>query len=333
MYGVSSVRKSNKVPHGKDILNPDWPEAKWDLGALFVHDNNVFNILDEVKRKYDCILPIKSVFGCYNVMWSGGRNDCKAYAWDYTGWTPETLIKAYNKRGIGVTYTFSNSLLTKKHLSDPSSNYLLDLLAKQKYEGNAVAIACDVLSDYIRKKYPDLQQKASIVKLTIEKPKKRTFEYYDSLFEKYDSVYIHPDDNFNLKLLRKIAESGKVDRYILLINEHCARNCTIRNSHYEESSKLRIDGWHGMFCFTDVDPIHSPGHPNSICERHTKPKMKSCTLSKAEFKEIYDLGFRSFKLQGRDAPWTNMLFDLTFWSVEQDAMAHIYLNKSGILRE
>ena len=315
------AKKSNKVPRGKDILNPNWPDATWDIGVLFVHDVDLLKLLDKIQRHYSYVLPIKSVFGCYNVMWSGGRNDCKAYAWDYTGWTPETLIKAYNKRGIGVTYTFSNSLLTKKHLSDPSSNYLLDLLAKQKYEGNAVAIACDVLSDYIRKKYPDLKQKASIVKLTIEKPRKRTFEYYDSLFDKYDTVYLHPDDNLNLKLLKKIADSGKIDRYEPLINERCTMNCSIRNDHYNNISKTVTEGWHGMFNFSNVDHIHNPSHPKSICERVTRPELRTCTLSKSEFQQMYDLGFRTFKLQGRDTAWSGMLYNFSSWVLEPESIA------------
>ena len=321
MCGVSSVRKSNKIPHGKDILNPDWPEAKWDLGALFVHDNNVFKILDGVKRKYDCILPIESVFGCYGVMWSGGRIACNAHSWNCHGWTPEFTIKEYNRRGIGVTFTFSNTLLKEKHLTDPSSNYLLDLLAKQKYDGNAVAIVSDVLSDYIRKKYPDLKQKASICKSTIEMPKRRTLEYYDSLFEKYEEVYLHPDDNLNIKLLEKIAKSGKVDKYTLLINERCTINCSIRNDHYDEMSRVVIDGWHGMFNFTSGGSKISPLHPQSICERLSRKELRSCTLSKSELKNIYDLGFRNFKLQGRDTVWSAMLYNFTAWVFEQDCIA------------
>jgi hypothetical protein len=321
MCGVSSVRKSNKVPHGKDILNPNWPEAKWDLGGLFVHDNDIFKILDGVKRKYDCILPIESVFGCYGVVWSGGRIACNAHSWNRNGWTPEITIKEYNRRGIGVTFTFSNTLVKEKHLTDPSSNYLLDLLAKQKYDGNAVAIVSDVLSDYIRKKYPDLKQKASICKSTIEMPKRRTLEYYDSLFEKYEEVYLHPDDNLNIKLLEKIAKSGKVDKYTLLINERCTINCTIRKNHYDEISKPVIDGWHGMFNFSNVNFIHDPSHPQSICERWSRKELRSCTLSKSELKNIYDLGFRNFKLQGRDAVWSAMLYNFTVWVFEQDCIA------------
>ena len=313
--------KSNKVPHGQDILNPDWPDAKWDIGGLFVHDDNIFQLLDQIQNRYDCILPITSVFGCYNVMWQGGRTSCTSPVHNYGGWTPEVLIKDYNNRGIGCTFTFSNTLLKEEHLSDPSCNYLLDLLARQNFDSNAVAITCDILSDYIRDKYPNLRQKASIVKLTSEMPKKRTFEYYESLFEKYDRIYLHPDDNLNLRLCEKIAESGKVDKYELLVNEKCTINCSIRKEHYDETSSAVIDGWHGMFNFTNVDFIHNPGHPNSICERWTKSELRSCVLSKAEFKQIYDLGFRNFKLQGRDAPWGFVNYNISDWMVEQDTIA------------
>jgi|TARA_Y100000031_G_scaffold156291_1_gene210277 hypothetical protein len=313
--------KPNKVPTGKDILNPDWPDATWDIGVLFVHDNDVFNVLESTWRQYKCMLPIRSVFGCYNVQWSGGRNSCNSLPWNYTGWTPERLIKGYNDRGIGCTFTFANTLLEKEHLTDPSSNYLLDLLAKQEYEGNAVTVACDILSDYIRGKYPNLKQKASIVKITTEMPQRRTFEYYESLLGKYDATYLHPDDNLNLGLLEKIAQSGKIDRYEPLMNERCTINCSIRKDHYDEISRCVIDGWHGMFNFTNVDLIHNPDHPNSICERRTRPETRSCTLSKAEFKEIYDLGFRTFKLQGRDTNWEAMLYNFSVWVLEPDFIA------------
>jgi len=198
---------------------------------------------------------------------------------------------------------------------------LLDLLARQNFDSNAVAITCDILSDYIRDKYPNLRQKASIVKLASEMPKRRTFEYYESLFEKYDRIYLHPDDNLNLRLCEKIAESGKADKYELLVNEKCTINCSIRKEHYDETSSAVIDGWHGMFNFTNVDFIHNPGHPNSICERWTKSELRSCVLSKAEFKQIYDLGFRNFKLQGRDAPWGFVNYNISDWMVEQDTIA------------
>ena len=322
--------KSNKMPHGKAILNPNWPDAKWDLGGLFVHDDNIINIIDVIQKKYDCILPIKSVFGCYSVVWSGGRSTYGKPPYDHSGWTPEVVFKKYNRKGIDVTYTFSNTLLKEEHLSDPSSNYLLDQLGKQEYEGNAVTIACDILSDYIREKYPNLKQKASIVKITKEMPKRRTFEYYDNLFEKYDLVYLHPDDNLNFSLLKKIVASGKAGKYILLINEPCAINCSIRDSHYDEYSRAVIDGWHGMFNFNEVDDIHSPSHPNSICERWTKSEMRTCALSKGELKEVYDLGFRNFKLQGRDYLWVAVLKILADWMVEQDDMAAQLFSGEGI---
>ena len=198
---------------------------------------------------------------------------------------------------------------------------MLDILAKQGYNNNAVAITCDVLSDYIRDKYPTLKQKASVVKLTTEMPKKRTFEYYEGLLEKYDMIYLHPDDNLNLGLLKKISESGNIDKYEPLINERCTINCNIRKDHYAEISRAVIDGWHGMFNFTNVDFIHNPSHPRSICPRITTPELRSCTLSKPEFKRIYDIGFRNFKLQGRDAGWQAMLYNFSNWILEPDFIA------------
>jgi len=314
--------KANKVPHGKEILNPDWPNTIWDIGVLFKHDIEVFDLLKRFQEIYDCNFPIKSVFGGYSVMWSGGRGFHNVHpTHHYGGWTPEMLIKEYNYNGIGCTFTFSNPLLKEKHLSDPSSNYLLDILAKQGYNNNAVAITCDILSDYIRDKYPTLKQKASVVKLTTEMPKKRTFEYYEGLLEKYDMIYLHPDDNLNLGLLKKISESGNIDKYEPLINERCTINCNIRKDHYAETSSAVIDGWHGMFNFTDVDFIHNPKHPRSICPRITIPELRSCTLSKSEFKRIYDMGFRNFKLQGRDADWKAMLYNFSNWILEPDFIA------------
>ena len=98
----------------------------------------------------------------------------------------------------------------------------------------------------------------------------------------YDIVYLHPDDNLNLRLIKKIAQSGKVDRYEPLINETCTINCTIRDNHYKETSTVVIDGWHGMFNFTNVDTIHDPNHPNTICEKITRPELRTCILSKTE---------------------------------------------------
>ena len=315
--------KANRIPHGKDILNKDTPEAVFDVGALFIHDQHIFKIMDTFKKKHDCQLPIKSVFGCYGVRWTGGRTTMTqlAQTWAHNGWTPENIIWEYNRRGVGCTFTFSNHLLKEEHLDDPSSNYLLDLLGRQIYKDNAVTVASDMLSDYIRKKYPNLKQKASIVKHTTEMPKRRTFEYYDSLFDKYDLIYLHPDDNLNLNLLKKIADSGKVDKYINLINERCTWNCQIRNTHYDEIAQAQLDGWHGMFNFSNVDLVHHPDHPKTVCPRVLKPELRNTVLSRGEFKRVYNYGFRNFKLQGRDTPVAALMYNFSTYMLEQDFIA------------
>ncbi len=95
---TSDYVTSNKLPHGKSILHPDWPDAIWDLGGLFIHDSKIFELLDDVEDEFGCRLPLTSVFGCYSVMWSGGRGIevCDAPKAHHQGWTPRNLFQDYN---------------------------------------------------------------------------------------------------------------------------------------------------------------------------------------------------------------------------------------------
>lgn len=60
------------------------------------------------------------------------------------------------KYGISARLTFSNSLLTKKHLSDKKCNDLCRLFDAGSKIRNGVIIYSDLLLDYIKEKYPNL---------------------------------------------------------------------------------------------------------------------------------------------------------------------------------
>jgi hypothetical protein len=85
---------------------------------------------------------ISSVFGTFpNVIWNGGRtllHYCSNFTTErewyekvnhlwYDPQGMESLIRFYNEKGIGARYTYSNSLLTKRHLSDKRANLTLEL--------------------------------------------------------------------------------------------------------------------------------------------------------------------------------------------------------------
>jgi hypothetical protein len=333
------------VPYGKDMLNPVCPDAKFDCSGLFEFDGKYFTLLDKARGLFDCVLPIASVHGCFPVMWNGGRvvrpfhSPGGAPLFTYDGWTPEILIQQYNSRGINVTYTFSNHLITEEHLDDPSSNYLLDLLGRQQYDGNGVIISSDVLSDYIRSKYPHLKQTASVAKADTEMPNQkggRSFDYYDKLADRFDKVNLQPDDNFDKPLLEQIVESGEVNQYVILLNERCVRGCQTRNLHYDAIARTNMSGYHGIFKY-DTMHFSNPYAPTRGSGCHATSKMIfvdgnpnrdhqviGCSLKRDELREIYDMGFRNFKIQGRGNDWMVVCFDLLNYMLEPEVVFPLF---------
>lgn len=308
---------------GKDILHPNYPDAIWSLAGLFKMDDSILGNIDFIENKYNFKVPIKSVFGSYGVRWSNGRGPGPGddMSTNRMRITNDELIKEYNKKDIGCIYTFSNTVLNQSHLTDRDSNELLDILGSQNYAGNGIAISSDILSDYIRNKYPNLLQKASVLKIEWEKPFERTFEYYDSLADRFDVVYLHPDDNFQKDLLEKIAASGKVDKYEILVNECCTRGCPVRHLHHAESCGWIADDPMKPHDGESKFHSHAQDGTKSLCPIHYKPNEKNCMLTHTELKEIYDMGFRRLKLAGREMSWTTMAYYWAHYMLEPDFIA------------
>jgi len=310
------------------LVYTELPEAKWDLSGLFCFDDQFFSLFDRFRNfhKDNEVLGIvdrpinsviESVHGLFPVIWNGGRNSgAVALSGGLKSlYSPSKLIEKYNSYGINVYYTASNPLIKKEHLDDESCNYLLDSLGSLNHEDNGVIVSSDVLSDYIREKYPKLKQKASIVKVSVEKPHRydRDFDYYNELADRFDRVMVNPDDNLNYTLLEKMAKSGKTEKYEFLVNENCSLYCPVRDRHYLSYGNIALSGWRGMFHFydKDEDEFYGLGHSGSgasaICGRvnYNNPdpikrtNIRSCLLTNKEVKRIYDMGFRHFKLQGR----------------------------------
>jgi len=326
---------TEKIPHGKEILNPLIPDATWDVSGLFTFDDQFTEILNAGRDLHDCEIPIRSIHGCFPVMWNGGRvvDVNTPVLGDKNTSGPELVLKHWSECPVpvGCFYTFSNHLLKEEHLDDPSSNWLLDILVKYNQQKvNGVIIATDILSDYIRKKYPELKQKASIVKSSVERPKVfgRDFKYYDELTKRFDIIMLHPDDGHDKELLKQIADSGKQDSYEIILNENCPIGCNVRKPCYATTARDGIEGWHGMFHFFSPQQEYgaSATGQDLRCGRnnytHPDPKLRttkrSCNLTQDELAEVYNMGFRHFKLQGRDRSWNAMYNDFVRYALDPD---------------
>ena len=57
----------------EEYLNPYYPEAVWNVSALFQHDDVIFNLINLMNDFLGCPNPIGSVHGCFPIKWNSGR--------------------------------------------------------------------------------------------------------------------------------------------------------------------------------------------------------------------------------------------------------------------
>jgi hypothetical protein len=97
-------------------------DIKWTISGGLIFFQEISSYLDGIQRLVKSKNPIvNSVHDCPpGLIWQGGR---------YIPWGRYCLdeyidfVKVYNKRGIGVNYTFSNILLKDEHLPNQTSNH------------------------------------------------------------------------------------------------------------------------------------------------------------------------------------------------------------------
>ncbi len=209
-----------------------------------------------------------------------------------------SIIEEYNSRNISCFFTFSNYRIEKEHLTDYIGNLVCKVLDSiqsnsQKQVNNGLIISSDMLSEYVKNKYPDIKQAASVIKPTYEIPQyNETPDYYNKLCEKFDSVCIQPEFNTNKKFLKELKYKNKIE---LMVNQTCLQKCPLAQLHYDRSVKYTIDDNEATkrnhFCNKKVRNIYS------IYERVNN--------SSEQIDEMIKLGFYNLKLKGRGvSPYT-----------------------------
>mgnify|MGYP000644700216 CR=1 FL=1 len=91
-------------------------------------------------------------------LWGGGRagfGECGAR---------EALALA-QEYGVSARLTFSNSLLREEHLSDRKCNALCELFSQANGVQNGVIVHSELLTDYLRTRYPALYLVSSTTKV------------------------------------------------------------------------------------------------------------------------------------------------------------------------
>jgi collagenase-like PrtC family protease len=239
---------------------------------------------------------LTSVFGTFpNVIFNGGRtlihycSVCgnerewymkKNHLW-YDPQGMESLVRSYNDRGIGVRYTYSNSMITKRHLADERANLTLEIAHNPL---NAVITGNPVIEQYVRKQYPRfriISSATSEKNLSVAFLKKRIREV--------DLLVMPPEFNRRYGLIEKLG----ADKIEILINERCAPHCANRQAHYRSISRsqLELDGSFERKNYYSRCPVYRAAEK--------EVPLKTMELTDEDIAALQKLGVRNFKFAGR----------------------------------
>ena len=224
---------------------------------------------------------IGSVYGApENCIWGGGRIEEGTQ-------NPKDVLALLKEYGISGRLTFSNSLLSGKHLSDSRCNAICRMFEESDGPEKGVIVHSELLLDYLRRTYPGLYFVSSTTKVLTEFP-----ELLKEL-NREEFRYVVPDFRLNKKFKEwNTLSSAEKDKVEFLCNECCSFGCKDRKACYESVSRLNLgEGGEEHRCSA---PDAEEGYVFS------KAMKNPGFLSKEEIREEYlPMGFSNFKIEGR----------------------------------
>lgn len=224
---------------------------------------------------------IGSVYGApENCIWGGGRIEEGTQ-------NPKDVLALLKEYGISGRLTFSNSLLSGKHLSDSRCNAICRMFEESDGPENGVIVHSELLLDYLRRTYPGLYFVSSTTKVLTEFP-----ELLKEL-NREEFRYVVPDFRLNKKFKEwNTLSSAEKDKVEFLCNECCSFVCKDRKACYESVSRLNLG---------EVGEEHRCSAPDAEEGYVFSKAMKNPGfLSTEEIREEYlPMGFSNFKIEGR----------------------------------
>ena len=169
---------------------------------------------------------IGSIYGApADCIWGGGR----------VGFGEETadrVIELINEYEISACLTFSNSLLTKDHLSDKKCNRICEMFENGGKVQNGVTVHSELLLEYLRMRYPGLYLVSSTTKVLTD------FNLFKKELDRAEFKYVVPDFRLNKEFEKlKGLSSEEKQKTEFLCNECCWFECYDRKNCYENVSR------------------------------------------------------------------------------------------------
>lgn len=291
------------LPQGDDVAL--MKNVSYNVPGIFLCSKLIYLLMDMVEEKFGYRIPIEFMYGAPQLKWNGGRLILNHYDNSFSLGEIEKEFVLAKKKGIKPLLTFSNTTITKDDLNDRKSN---DVLKMVNENNGGVIVTSELLHSYIKDLYPNISVHASVIKTAYEK--KRDKRYYSDLSGNYDYYVIHPDDNFNEELLECLPKANAE----IILNERCFYRCKMRTLHYDSISAEQVtqssNNYQNMNFLKNCAAM--PEEKQSYLNR------RNISLTVSEVKQLHDLGYNLFKIQGRTDSLNLFFFDLMRYTLENE---------------
>lgn len=254
---------------------------------------------------------IGSVYGTFpGAIWNGGR-----VVFGITGKNDiQRVLDIYNKNDIPVRFTWTNSLLEEKHVTDTYCNLIMRLADNGL---NQVLVNTNVLEEYIRKQYPNYPLISSTTKRITG-----VDGVLQELEKDYYLVVLDYDLNHNEEALIKLQPYA--NRLELLVNEVCFPGCPRRTEHYMQQSALQLE-----FDVNTGFPCPNNTRERTFVECMDRPSF----ISNEEIADYIERGFVNFKIVGRGMPQEFVKESYLYFLVKDEDREFIRGKMDGLLRQ
>ena len=282
---------------------------------------------------------IGSIYGApADCVWGGGRVGFGEH-------DSKEVLKLMQEYGISARLTFSNSLLTKEHLSDKKCNELCRIFdigrdnersrgfgndkdieccidndndisginkrIKVKECRNGIIIYSDILLDYIKENYPDFYFVSSTTKVLTD------FGEFENELNREDFRYVVPDFRLNKSFdkLKALSQHQK-DKVEFLCNECCWFGCIDRKECYETVSRKNL----GEDCTEHYCTAPDSGQGYLFSKAMENPGF----IGVDDIKNTYlPMGFSNFKIEGRGLGSAMILEFLLYYMTKPQYQIHV----------
>jgi hypothetical protein len=193
---------------------------------------------------------------------------------------PPAEIEALNARGVGYSFTLTNTAASREHLEDEHTRAML---ARFESPLNSVIVATPLVENFIRDQYPNYKLKASCIYDF------RTADAINEATERFDMVALWPELNDDDTLL---ANLERKDRIMLFGTQLCLKVCNPLRRPYH-------------YYFNSLDHIAYYNHrkygvrydPRSFVWPYLAPCCgKQFGVETEDFNRFRELGFHNIKI-------------------------------------